>query len=395
MNMPSEFIRQHLIDPELCIRCNTCEESCTRGAILHDINNYVVIADKCNACMDCVANCPTGAVNNWHIVPAARIYTLEEQYGWTSLPTQDPVFAEAIVPGTESTPAPLVGGAPASAPKPVVNLYHAQHPAIGTVVENRRLTAEGCASDVRHITIDFGGTPYPVLEGQSVGIIPPGTDESGKPYQMRLYSVANARDGEIPGTNRVALTVKRVTEDREGRPFRGVCSNYLCDLAPGATVRAVGPFGTTYLMPDDPDASLIMICTGTGVAPMRAMIERRRRVNGGSGTMILFFGGRTPDELPYRDDLQGLPGHLVAVNLAYSRLAGRPKQYVQDSIRTHSECLRPLLTDERCYVYLCGLKGMEGGVLEALRDACDGSGLTWEAVAETMKAQGRLHIETY
>ena len=85
---------------------------------------------------------------------------------------------------------------------------------------------------------------FPVLEGQSIGVIPPGTDADGKPYQARLYSVSSARDGERPNTNNLALTVKRETD--------GVCSNYLCDLERGAEVEITGPFGGTFLMPDDP-----------------------------------------------------------------------------------------------------------------------------------------------
>ncbi|MDP3204602.1 MAG: 4Fe-4S binding protein, partial [Hydrogenophaga sp.] len=53
MNAPAEraVIKQHLIDPEICIRCNTCEAICPVGAITHDSRNYVVDASKCNLCM--------------------------------------------------------------------------------------------------------------------------------------------------------------------------------------------------------------------------------------------------------------------------------------------------------------------------------------------------------
>ena len=48
---PVEVLRQHLIDPEICIRCNTCEETCPVDAITHDERNYVVDAAMCNCCM--------------------------------------------------------------------------------------------------------------------------------------------------------------------------------------------------------------------------------------------------------------------------------------------------------------------------------------------------------
>jgi len=65
-------IRQHLIDPEICIRCNTCEATCPVGAITHDDRNYVVDAGKCNLCMACVPPCPTGSIDNWRLMPRAR-----------------------------------------------------------------------------------------------------------------------------------------------------------------------------------------------------------------------------------------------------------------------------------------------------------------------------------
>ena len=82
----TELIRQHLIDPEICIRCHTCEEACPIGAITHDDVNVVVDAEKCNFCMSCIGPCPTGSIDNWRVVRAP--YSLTEQLGWTELPPQ-------------------------------------------------------------------------------------------------------------------------------------------------------------------------------------------------------------------------------------------------------------------------------------------------------------------
>ena len=71
-----QVIRQHLIDPEICIRCNTCEATCPVGAITHDSRNYVVDADKCNFCMACVPPCPTGSIDNWRTMPKVQAYVL-------------------------------------------------------------------------------------------------------------------------------------------------------------------------------------------------------------------------------------------------------------------------------------------------------------------------------
>ena len=68
---------------------------------------------------------------------------------------------------------------------------------------------------------------------------------------------------------------------------------------------------------------------------MRAMTEwRRRRMSlREGGSLLLFFGARTPEELPYFGPLTKLPKEFIDVNMAFSRVRDRPKQYVQDLIR--------------------------------------------------------------
>src|SRR5215470_3464375 len=89
-------VRQHLIDPAVCIRCNTCEATCPVDAVTHDDNNYVVDVEKCNFCMDCVSPCPTGSIN--HFVLVRTPYSLDEQFSWTDLPPED-AEADAPAPG--------------------------------------------------------------------------------------------------------------------------------------------------------------------------------------------------------------------------------------------------------------------------------------------------------
>ena len=84
-------IKQHLIDPEICIRCNTCEAICPVKAITHDDRNYVVDASICNGCMDCISPCPTGSIDNWRTVLKAKAYTPQEQLGWDELPAEVPL----------------------------------------------------------------------------------------------------------------------------------------------------------------------------------------------------------------------------------------------------------------------------------------------------------------
>ena len=423
MNALAEIIviKQHLIDPEICIRCNTCEATCPVGAITHDDRNYVVDAAKCNLCMDCVSPCPTGSIDNWRTLPRSMAYTPEVQLTWDELPPELSAeqLAEAgveagVVP--EALPALATGdvvaevaassasfGAtlpPWSAAHAYTNLYGpkaAEKSITATVVGNARVTAVGKDYDTHHVVLDFGAMPFPVLEGQSIGILPPGVDDQDRAHHARQYSIASPRNGERPGYNNLSLTVKRVLEDHQGRPVRGVASNYLCDLQVGDKVSVIGPFGASFLMPNHPRSNIVMICTGTGSAPMRAMTEWRRRQSGKfeGGKLMLFFGARTQEELPYFGPLQNLPKDFIDCNFAFSRTPGAPKRYVQDLMRERAADLLPLLEDPNTFFYVCGLKSMEEGVVMALRDVATKAGLDWETLGAALKREGRLHLETY
>ena len=243
--MATDVLRQHLIDPEICIRCNTCEETCPIDAITHDARNYVVDAAKCNACNACISPCPTGAIDNWRQVASASAYSLDEQLSWDSLPAQEVVAGESEIP-TEiarltAEAASGQGGlapAPWSAAQPVVNLHTNAKPAIATVTGNHPLTAQGASSDIRHIVLDFGSAAFPVLEGQTIGIVPPGSRRAGaaplrspvlrrKPSRRRASGLQQrradreARDG---GSRRQAGARRRVelpVRSRQGRHREG------------------------------------------------------------------------------------------------------------------------------------------------------------------------------
>ncbi len=390
MNQP---VKQHLIDPEICIRCYTCEMTCPVGAIEHDDNNVVVNFDTCNFCMDCIPVCPTGSIDEWRVVDVP--YSLELQYEMDELPDQEDIQV-ATPSGDEADPIAALlaeahkgaGGkakAPATASKPAVNMYNLGKPAKMKVQGNYRLTDDP-DHDVRHIILDPGALPFPVLEGQSVGIIPPGTDAEGKAHLPRLYSISSPRDGERPGYHNISLTVKREA--------KGLASNFLCDLETGAEVEVTGPFGATFLMPSDPQAHLLLICTGTGSAPMRAFTMQRQR-SGATGGMTMFFGARTPKSLPYFGPLKKVPESLMKQHLVFSREAGKDKEYVQDRIISEQDAVAELLADDRTYIYICGLRGMEEGVEKAMTSIAESMGQQWTALRDAMREDGRYHVETY
>jgi len=195
------------------------------------------------------------AIDHWRQVAKITPFTLDEQLSWDSLPPQSEleVAANAEVPAevrafTEIATAGQGGAVapPWSASHPYVNLYSIAKPAIATVTGNFSLAGENASADIRHIVLDFGSTAFPILEGQSIGILPPGVDANGQSHHVRLYSVASPRDGERPRYNNVALTIKRVTHDHRWQAGGRCRSNYMCDLKIGDTVKVVGPYGASY-----------------------------------------------------------------------------------------------------------------------------------------------------
>lgn len=392
MNAP---VKQHLIDPEICIRCYTCEMTCPVGAIEHNDDNVVVNADACNFCLDCIPVCPTGSIDEWRIVETP--YSMDEQFEWMELPEQqefdiantgtgesaDDAIAALIADAHKGAGGKAV--APKSAAKPTINLYNLGKPAVAKVTGNFRLTKDA-GHDVRHIILDFGAQPFPYLEGQSIGIIPPGVDENGNPHLPRLYSISSPRDGERAGYDNVSLTIKREEN--------GLCSNYVCDLNVGDEVRVTGPFGSTFLLPDDPDARLLMICTGTGSAPMRSFTMRRQRTLAAkSDGMVMFFGARTADSLPYFGPLKKVPSEILEQHLVFSREGD--KEYVQDRMMKDEDRVAELLSDPHTHVYICGLRGMEEGVEQAFTNIAESIGQQWVALRDMMREEGRYHVETY
>ena len=149
-------------------------------------------------------------------------------------------------------------------------------------------------------------------------------------------------------------------------------------------------------MPNHPGSSLLMICTGTGSAPMRAMTERRRRRIAPSegGTLMLFFGARAPEELPYFGPLMKLPRDFIDINLAFSRVPGQPKHYVQDLIRARGDDVARLLPT-RTATSTCADSRAWRTASRRVSRRLPQHGLDWDALLPTLRERGRYHLETY
>jgi len=288
-----------------------------------------------------------------------------------------------------------------------VNTYKAKKPYTAKIVSVNRMVGPKSTGETCHIVIDHGGK-MPYYEGQSYGVIAPVMDtRTGKPAKTRLYSIASSRYGDDMTGNTASLCVRRATYwcpemQAEDPAKKGVCSNFLCDAKPGDEVQLTGPSGKVMLMPEeDPNTDLIMIATGTGIAPYRGFIRRNFLENTPacdkySGLAWLFLGVANSDGLLYDDEFQQVlkdnPNNF-RVNYALSR-EGDNKMYIQDTVAEYGSEIFDRM-ENGAHLYMCGLKGMLPGVTETLQKIAKSKGQEWDNVLKKWKKGGQWHIEVY
>lgn len=286
-----------------------------------------------------------------------------------------------------------------------LNLYRPNKPYTAKVIYNERIVGENAPGETKHMIFNHEGN-LSYVEGQSIGVIPPGIDAKGKAHKPRLYSIASTRHGDFGDDKTISLSVKRlVYEDADGNEVKGVCSNFLCDLKPGDDVNISGPVGTTMLMPADPNATIIMLATGTGIAPFRGFMRRMFSENNPdvnfTGKMWLFLGVPTSSTLLYREELEEMKQRFpdqVRLDWAISREQQDPdgnKMYLQNRMKEYEDELYELFQKDNTYVYMCGLAGMEKGIDDFMSSRFEKDGGDWIAYRKSMKKAKRWEVETY
>lgn len=291
-----------------------------------------------------------------------------------------------------------------------VNTYRPKNPFVGKCTEIYDLVDEGGVGTCRHMTFDLsGGDPQlEYIEGQSIGIIPPGEDENGKPHKLRLYSIASTRHGDDLEDKTVSLCVRKLeyNHPETGEHVEGVCSSFLCNLNPGDDVSITGPVGKEMLLPDDQDANIIMIATGTGIAPFRAYLWRmflegdKNPDYNYTGKAWLFFGIPKTANILYKDQLEDMASNNDNFRMDYAisreqQNSEGGRMYIQHRIAEHADELWELMQNPKTHTYICGLKGMEGGIDEALSAAAAKNDVNWDDYRKAMKKEHRWHVETY
>jgi ferredoxin--NADP+ reductase len=275
--------------------------------------------------------------------------------------------------------------------------YDISQPYQAQVVRSERITAEESGVEVRHIVLDVPDSTFQYVEGQSVGVLAPGSPQFGNPVHFRLYSIASARQGENGDMSQISLCVRRCfyVDDVSGEQYPGVASNYLCDRQPGDVIQLSGPYGRQFTVPRDPNANLLMIGIGTGIAPFRAFIKHiyDERHNW-QGKVRLFYGAQTGTELLYMNDVKNDIGQYYndKTFLAFEALSPRPHFDEPADLGARLEENRAeiweLLQDPQTHVYVAGLESLRE-MLDAAMVKVAGSEAAWRATKDQLESDGR------
>ncbi|MFQ5632492.1 MAG: FAD-binding oxidoreductase [bacterium] len=233
------------------------------------------------------------------------------------------------------------------------------------VLKNIRITPADSEEDVRELVLSIESKSLCFSAGQSIAVIVPGPHTFGNPDHFRLYTVANnaeAANGKNPEIN---ICVKRCSyiDSYSGERYKGVASNYLCNLQPGETVTLAGPYGMPFELPDDDTSDILMIGMGTGIAPFRAFVKRIYQDYGAwKGKVRLFYGARSGLEMLYMNDEMDDFTHYCDKEAFKAFKAVSPRPHWDDPIaldyalEERAEEIWNMVLDPKTHVYIAGLE---------------------------------------
>ncbi|EGV17006.1 ferredoxin reductase domain-containing protein [Thiocapsa marina] len=263
------------------------------------------------------------------------------------------------------------------------------------IKDSRRITPER-SEEVRHITLQVADPAFQFVEGQSIGVIVPGPHPFGNPYHIRRYSIANARSLPVDTGVEIDLLVRRCfyIDEVSGERYPGIASNYLCDAKTGAALTINGPYLSPFKMPLDNRANLLMIGTGTGIAPFRAFAQLIYERRGDwKGQVRLYYGGRSGLDLMYtNDESTDLANYYDEKTFkAFRALGTRPlmtsSQALERGLSDNAEDALQLIKEPDTHVFLSGL-GKIAAVFDKVMADRVGSSEEWTAIKQKMIDEG-------
>jgi NADPH-ferrihemoprotein reductase len=221
--------------------------------------------------------------------------------------------------------------------------------------------------------------------------------------QTRFFTISSSSSVH---PNTIHLTVAVTSAKRkDGTFFKGVCSNYLASRRPSIDMIRVYNRPSSFRLPKDSSCPIIMIGPGTGVAPMRALLQerayQRSHLKQTVGRNILYFGCKNKSQdFLYQGELEEFQkdGLLDKLRLAFSRET-REKVYVQHLLMEDGDETWKLVEQEGAHIYVCGGVKMGQDVAETLNKIVASHGDLSHGEAKDylakMSSQGRFVQELW
>ena len=265
------------------------------------------------------------------------------------------------------------------------------------VVSSERITSEQSKDEVRELVLEIEGDGPTFSVGQSIGVLAPGSEEFGNSHHFRLYSVAELPERTASGRARLKIAVRRCSyiDPYSGERFKGVASHYLCDLRSGENLTVTGPYGLAFEVPEEPNANLILIGSGTGIAPFRAFVKHiYNDIPNWKGRIWLFYGARSGLEMMYMNDLRDDFEQYYDRETfqAFKALSPRPNwadPIAWDlAIAERGNELWTMLGDPNTFVFVAGLEKMRNQ-LDTVFAGLAGTTDKWQRRKAELQAGGR------
>lgn len=184
--------------------------------------------------------------------------------------------------------------------------------------------------------------------------------------QPRFFTISSSSSVHPESVHLTVAVTKKQRAD--GSLFEGVCSTHLAQQQPKKDQIRVFVRPSTFRLPNNSSTPILMIGPGTGVAPMRALLQERNHQKA-KGANILYFGCRdAKSDFLYQEEFQEWKtnGTLSELHTAFSRAQSK-KVYVQHLLHQNAENTWKLLEEQGAYVYVCGAVQMGHDVGETLQ----------------------------
>lgn len=268
------------------------------------------------------------------------------------------------------------------------------------VQASRRITAES-TDEVRQIILRINEPAFYFLEGQNIGVLVPGPHEFGNKTHHRYYTIAASRETE--GGSELELLVRRCfyIDEVSGEEYPGEASNYLCDARPGQEITLTGPYRSAFTIPADKQCNLLMLGTGTGIAPFRAFLRRVYETEKGwQGKVRLFYGARTGLDMLYmnehNNDLANYYDQdtFQAIQSVSRGLLSDEGDALGQGIEAQAAEVWQLIQDPKTHVYLAGMEKIVS-VFEQTMARAAGSAEAWQAAKQRLMDEHRWSQLTY